>query len=66
MDFILSILKIEAVSMKYCLLLRVTPMVFLRSKQGTWFGIENGNKDYEQSVPHSLEQLPKHLEIMNS
>lgn len=41
--------------------IKVMPIVFLRSQNGSWLAVESGE---EIPIPHLNEQLPQHLELV--
>ena len=45
-------------------ILKVAPMLFLRSKFGNWLHVENPPAEFE--IPHAVDELQEHLENLGS
>ena len=43
--------------------IKVAPVLFLRSIYGSWLGVENPPGEYE--IPHEREELPEHLDHLD-
>ena len=49
---------------EYKPIIEIAPMLFLRSKYGTWLGVEDPPATYE--IPHAEDELQEHLEDLES